>query len=1293
MIPVADMFANLSLRTTDFIKGTSQAVAATKQLGSELDRSFGKKANKNVESMTKNMQKLTWAARGGVKDIMRVVSGILISQAFYTTLRGIQDSIAAMHEFTKATERSQIAYGLLLNDMERGMRLTKSIEMFAATTPATMNQAKMMGETLLSLGFKAESLNKVMTSILDASVIGGGTSEVLEGLTLALGNIQAKGRLDALHIKRFIAARIPIYEILKEELDLTEKEIQRIGEMNIPAGKAIEAILRGIDKRFGGASELLGTTWDARMNQIKDNLAMISRIMYKGTYDGFKETLDSVRNYLMDLREIAEKYGTGGIFEALVPEKYQNKIRVIVSSLKGLVDAFLILHNALKPVREAFNSLIITITATVLPILAGLVNILARLLHWATTNIPGIKELTSVIGSLIIAYTAGAAILFLVGAIKALALTKAIIVLIAGLKSAMAGLIGVAAALAAIIGGPATVAIGVIVAALGYLASRSAVAAAWLDALQMRLAKLFGFNAEQLWTPDPSDFEFDPGEFSQEYMEGIADIGEAYDDALESGNAFKKFVASFDELFRVPEPEGGGGGGGGGLDDLLDKMKEINYGFDPTGPWYSPPEMPDQGTLPPFEWPIEELDWDKFLPPFPGWPMVPPFIWPPIPVFEWEPIPSLVPEFNKVFAPALDRIKDFAKDAIRQYVEAMKKFGIPIVIPAPNIAPGWSGIGDSLLQQMEKIFKGLDNAWGAVTPKLNEMGERLRKVSEQGSNAFDGVLNGLRGLSASPEWGSATHKLWDLQEGFRTAQQAVSTSVEGIKLSAQQLGNSISVEIDTTVDRVLNMGYSFGEVAIAAAASLPVIGKKMIESAKEFGQGRETISEGLRNIIEEQQLQVPTMGEVWSTTLANIQGFWDEHKVKILVVAGLTAAGAIGAFFGVPAGVGAALSGLGARAGLAFAAMIPAIDMEVLKIPQLFINQEEPLRERASSLVARITEKFPDIPLAFQNMTLLLPGILELARTGLVETASSIIETLKETFGTLTPSWEEIVNKLPEPVRAIVTGVVTEAQGLLDNMMQKLGEVKPKWQEIVDSMPQILSSIVGPMSTLASTIASNVNSALGRIRDEITGIISRLGELVSTAASAASKAASYLSQAASAAAGAARNAANAAADAAKAAAAKREANKKADPTGNPAKPGGRAMGGVITKPELSWIGEAGPEVVIPLSGKEKMRPFANLLMSQMKQSAKKSASIGRRNPVPAQSMLTQNNAPQGQQYQQHNQANIEKLVQALETKGTNHDDRPILFVGTLIADDRSLVELERKMEVIRVKENVRRGHQ
>ena len=43
-------------------------------------------------------------------------------------------------------------------------------------------------------------------------------------------------------------------------------------------------------------------------------------------------------------------------------------------------------------------------------------------------------------------------------------------------------------------------------------------------------------------------------------------------------------------------------------------------------------------------------------------------------------------------------------------------------------------------------------------------------------------------------------------------------------------------------------------------------------------------------------------------------------------------------------------------------------------------------------------------------------------------------------------------------------------------------------------------------------------------------------------------------------------------------------------------------------------------------------------------------------------------------------------VLAQSTTGTSNDLQP-LYVGTLIADDRSLRELERKMQVIRVGES------
>jgi hypothetical protein len=93
-----------------------------------------------------------------------------------------------------------------------------------------------------------------------------------------------------------------------------------------------------------------------------------------------------------------------------------------------------------------------------------------------------------------------------------------------------------------------------------------------------------------------------------------------------------------------------------------------------------------------------------------------------------------------------------------------------------------------------------------------------------------------------------------------------------------------------------------------------------------------------------------------------------------------------------------------------------------------------------------------------------------------------------------------------------------------------------------------------------------------------------------------------------------------------------------------------ARGGVLDKRSIIQAAENGREAIVPLSG-EVMRPFAQAIASELAGVAS-FEQINRSSPI---------------------------------------EERPILYVGTLIADERSLKELERKMEIIRIKEDVRKG--
>jgi tape measure domain-containing protein len=106
---------------------------------------------------------------------------------------------------------------------------------------------------------------------------------------------------------------------------------------------------------------------------------------------------------------------------------------------------------------------------------------------------------------------------------------------------------------------------------------------------------------------------------------------------------------------------------------------------------------------------------------------------------------------------------------------------------------------------------------------------------------------------------------------------------------------------------------------------------------------------------------------------------------------------------------------------------------------------------------------------------------------------------------------------------------------------------------------------------------------------------------------------------------------------------------------------GHATGGIFNKEHIARFAEGNKaEAVIPLENAGAMQPFVDAVANGV------SASMG--------SIVAQ----MGNAF-------------ATPTGTPTMDDRPILYVGTLIADDRSLRELERKMQVIRTGEQRRRG--
>lgn len=65
---------------------------------------------------------------------------------------------------------------------------------------------------------------------------------------------------------------IPIFDILKEQLGLTQEQLGNLGKEGIKSSVAINAILTGMNSKFAGAMEKQSKTMAGQWSTFKDNV-------------------------------------------------------------------------------------------------------------------------------------------------------------------------------------------------------------------------------------------------------------------------------------------------------------------------------------------------------------------------------------------------------------------------------------------------------------------------------------------------------------------------------------------------------------------------------------------------------------------------------------------------------------------------------------------------------------------------------------------------------------------------------------------------------------------------------------------------------------------------------------------------------------------------------------------------------------------------------------------------------------------------------------------------------------
>lgn len=232
---------------------------------SEIDRTSKQASNFAQTINTAIGVGLANAATAGINAITRLGKSV----------------VATGIDFNSLEQNSTLAFETMLGSTAKATDFLNKLKTFAKQTPFELPGLIESSQRLLAFGFDAQKVIPILTSVGDAVAGLGGSPEKLNRVLLALGQIRAKGKVAAGEMLQLTEAGIPAWEMLAKKIGVSIPEAMKLSERGaIDAETAINAVIEGMNKRFGGLMAKQALSWSGMLSNIKDTFTQVTgRVM------------------------------------------------------------------------------------------------------------------------------------------------------------------------------------------------------------------------------------------------------------------------------------------------------------------------------------------------------------------------------------------------------------------------------------------------------------------------------------------------------------------------------------------------------------------------------------------------------------------------------------------------------------------------------------------------------------------------------------------------------------------------------------------------------------------------------------------------------------------------------------------------------------------------------------------------------------------------------------------------------------------------------------------------------
>lgn len=295
------------LKTAEKESGTAtkEQKARMSELEKEIDKARTRAAQLKAEQVdlktelkeTTSELKKQKSGVSGISDEMdklkTMVTGFIAAYGGKKLWEMLIGSNAEMEQYTTSLE-------VMLGSTEKATAMIEKMREFAAKTPLTLDNVISSGTMLMSYGVDEDNLLDTMTKLGD---LASGNAEKMDRITLAYGQMLAKGKVTGEELMQMTEAGVPLQTALAESIGVTDEEFSKMvskGEVGIDAlNKAITGLTTS-DGKFAGMMEKQSQTMRGMLSTMQDNISEFFRKMGEGAFGEVKSALQDVSDQLAE---------------------------------------------------------------------------------------------------------------------------------------------------------------------------------------------------------------------------------------------------------------------------------------------------------------------------------------------------------------------------------------------------------------------------------------------------------------------------------------------------------------------------------------------------------------------------------------------------------------------------------------------------------------------------------------------------------------------------------------------------------------------------------------------------------------------------------------------------------------------------------------------------------------------------------------------------------------------------------------------------------------------------------